>query len=253
MCGRFAVDSEVNDLIEEFVAQGGDVHDWRPSYNIRPTDPIPVVIESVRRNGDAAGELQRRLELARWSLTPSWSKDLKMKGPTFNARSETAATTSMFRASVEGKRALIPVTGYYEWHTDATGPGKPRKTPYFIHDPSGDDFAFAGLYSWWRDRSRPDDDPERWVLTATILTMDAVPHLRAIHDRNPVPLPRELWQHWLDPSLIGDEQLVREAVAAGTELAERLEFYEVAPVTGEGPETMRPLHPGAEASSGQGG
>ena len=231
MCGRFAVDSEVNELISDFVAQGGDIHDWRPSYNLAPTDRVPVVIESVK-----TGPLQRRLELARWSLTPSWSKTLQMKGPTFNARSETAATTSMFKASVAGKRALIPVTGYYEWHTE----GK-VKTPYFIHDASGAGFAFAGLYSWWKDATKADDDPSRWVLTATILTMDSVPHLAAIHGRNPVPLPRDFWAEWLDPSLVGDQELVDAAVAAGIPVAESLDAFEVGPVRGDGPELMRPI------------
>jgi putative SOS response-associated peptidase YedK len=230
MCGRFAVDSEVNELIEDFVATGGNVQDWRPNYNIRPTDPIPVVIESVK-----TGELERRLELARWSLTPGWSKQLKMKGPTFNARAETAAEKSMFSASVASKRALIPTSGYYEWHTE----GK-RKTPYFIHDPNGD-MAFAGLYSWWRDHSKADDDESRWVLTATILTMDAVPHLAQIHNRNPVPLPRDMWQEWLDPSLVGDQTLLDAVVAAAVPVAESLDFYEVGPVTGEGPELLRPV------------
>lgn len=229
MCGRFAVDSEVNELISDFVATGGDIHDWRPSYNLSPTDRVPVILESVK-----TGELVRRLELARWSLTPSWSKELTMKGPTFNARSETAATTSMFKASVASKRALIPATGYYEWHTE----GK-HKTPYFIHDPVGE-LAFAGLYSWWRDHSKADDDPDRWVLTATILTMDAVPHLAPIHDRNPVVLPSSFWQQWLDPSLVGDQELVDEARAAAVSVAESLEFHEVGPVKGDGPELMQP-------------
>jgi putative SOS response-associated peptidase YedK len=235
MCGRFAVDSEVNELISDFVAQGGDVHDWRPSYNLSPTDRIPVVIESVRSVDGLPGALERRLELARWSLTPSWSKDLAMKGPTFNARSETAATTRMFSAAVASKRALIPASGYYEWHTE----GK-KKTPYYIHDPQGQ-LAFAGLYSWWRNRAKAEDDPTRWVLTATILTMDSVPHLAPIHARNPLPLPRDFWQQWLDPSLVGDQHLVDAAVAAGAPVAESLEFYEVAPVRGDGPELTWPL------------
>jgi putative SOS response-associated peptidase YedK len=232
MCGRFAVDSEVNDLIEEFVAVGGNIQDWRPGYNIRPTDPVPVIIESQK-----TGELVRRLELARWSLVPGWSKELKLKVPTFNARAETAAEKSMFKASVASKRALIPATGYYEWHTE----GK-TKTPYFIRPTEGQ-MAFAGLYSWWKDASLAPDDPNRWVLTATILTMDAVPHLAPIHDRNPVPLAPEFWSDWLNPEIVGDQAFVEAAVAASVPVAESLEYYEVGPVTGDGPELTLPLAP----------
>jgi putative SOS response-associated peptidase YedK len=225
MCGRFAIDNEVNELIEEFVATGGDVQQWRPSWNIRPTDPVPVVIESVK-----TGELVRRIELARWSLVPSWSKELKLKYPTFNARYEDVATKSAFKSSVINKRALIPASGYYEWKTE----GK-TKTPFYIRPATGR-MVFAGLYSWWKDTAKADDDPARWVLTTTILTMPTVAPLADIHDRNPVPLAPEFWRDWLDPSLAGDQSFVDAAVAASVPVAEALELEEVKAVTDEEPE-----------------
>jgi putative SOS response-associated peptidase YedK len=231
MCGRFAVDKEVNELIEEFVAAGGDVQDWRPGWNIKPTDRIPVVFES-----DKEGSIERRLELARWSLVPPWSKELKLKFPTFNARSETAAEKPMFKNSVTSKRALIPATGYYEWKTE----GK-VKTPYFIAPPSGM-LAFAGLYSWWKNPAAAQDDANKWVLTATIMTMPTVESLADIHDRNPVPLPRDFWDDWLSPSLDGDQGFVDAAVAASVPVAEALTFHEVAPVKGDGPELIAPVN-----------
>ena len=227
MCGRFAVDKETNDLIEEFMAAGGNVQDWRASYNIKPTDQIPIVIE---REKD--GRVERTLELARWSLVPAWSKELTLKFPTFNARSETAAEKPTFKNAVKSKRALIPATGYYEWHTE----GK-VKTPYFIGPASGL-LAFAGLYSWWKNPAVAEDDPAKWVLTATIMTMPTVPSLAPIHDRNPMPLPRDLWNDWLSPELDGDQGFVDAAVAASVPVAEALTYHEVGPVKGDGPQLM---------------
>ena len=207
------------------------------SWNIRPTDPIAVVLDSVRKDGattepSGAGTRVRRLESARWSLTPSFAKTLAMRGPTFNARSETAATKSMFANAVKSKRAIIPASGYYEWKTE----GK-TKTPFYIHPAPGDagegTIAFAGLYSWWRDVAKADDDPERWVLTATILTMDATGPLRDIHDRTPVTLPSSWWNDWLDPAIEGDQSLVDAAVSASVAEAEQLRLHEVAPVRGD--------------------
>jgi len=235
MCGRFAVDKDTNELIEEFVAAGGDVHDWAPSFNLAPTQQVPVVIESVK-----TGELVRRLETARWSLVPGWSKTLTTKFPTFNARSETAASKSMFSASVKSKRALIPASGYYEWHTD---PVTKKKTPFYIHPENDETLAFAGLYSWWKDHSLAEDDPASWHLTTTILTSDAVDDLLDIHDRNPVPLPPEWWGRWLDPATVGDQDFVDAAVEAALPVAAGLEIREVAPLPyqGEGPELIRPV------------
>jgi len=228
MCGRFAMDKSTDDLIEEFVAVGGDFRDWRPGWNIRPTDPVAVVLESMKDGH----EPMRRLELARWSLTPAWSKTLKMKVPTFNARSEGITEKASYRASIRSKRALIPAAGYYEWQTE---PGTKKKKPFYLRGPEGEMMAFAGIYSWWKDHSLPDDDPRVWTLTTTILTADSVHTLDHIHDRNPVPLPRAFWNDWLDPRIEGTQDFVDAAVAAAVPVAESLEIMELNAVTDDEP------------------
>ena len=87
------------------VVGGGPTANW----NIAPTHTVPVVREFV----DDDGEVQRSLELARWGLYPAWAKD---KGPRpINARLETIATNGMFRGPFSSGRAIVPMTGYYEW------------------------------------------------------------------------------------------------------------------------------------------
>jgi putative SOS response-associated peptidase YedK len=216
------MNKETNELIEEFVAQGGDFRDWKPGYNFAPTETIPVLIHSAKGDGDTV----RRLEPARWSLVPSWSKELKLKFPTFNARSEDIATKATWKGPLKAHRALIPATGYYEWQTFADG----KKTPHFIHNPDGQPLALAGLYSWWPNHALSEDDPNYWTLTASILTSDAVDELLHIHDRNPVPLPDAWWDRWLDPEVEGTQELVDEAVQAALPIASNLEVYEVAPI-----------------------
>ena len=60
---------------------------------------------------------------------------------------------------------------------------------------------------------------------------------------SPVPLPREMWKEWLDPSIVGDQRLVDAAVSAALPVAASLEIREVAPLPfeGEGPELIRPV------------
>jgi putative SOS response-associated peptidase YedK len=62
------MNKEINDLITDFVAEGGDFRNWRPSYNVAPTQTIPVIIQSAK----GGNEVTRRLGPARWSLVPSW-------------------------------------------------------------------------------------------------------------------------------------------------------------------------------------
>ncbi|GAB3387342.1 SOS response-associated peptidase [Humibacter soli] len=234
MCGRFAMDDTVDALIEEFVlATGKGPQEWTPSWNIAPTDDIPVLFASKRESG-----VENRFEVGHWSLVPSFSKTLKTTYPTFNARTEGITEKASWRKPIRSQRAIIPALGYYEWQGE-----KGHKTPYFIRDPHDDVLGLAGMYSWWRDPTKADDDPDKWRLTATILTSDAVETLADIHDRNPVILPRELWQHWIDPTVVGDQALVDEAVRAGVAQASTLEYYEVGPVRDNGPELIEPVGP----------
>lgn len=221
MCGRFVVSRSIADLAAAVGALEGDFAGWRPSYNIPPTSTIPVLVEAKLPDSEAYG---RRLEPARWGLIPSWSRELKLKFPTFNARSEGLAEKNTWRSPLKSHRAIVPMDGWYEW----TGE-KGSKVPHFIHHPDGQMLGAAGLYSWWLDRSKPEDDENRWMLTATILTSEAVDELVGIHDRSPVPLPPELWDWWLDPSLVGDQAMVDEAVRAALPLAEQLDVYSVRP------------------------
>jgi putative SOS response-associated peptidase YedK len=239
MCGRFAMDDTVNELVTDFVEKTGRMpQDWRPgwapSWNISPTESIPVLFES----GRTGEEPRMRFEPAYWSLVPSWSKTLKVKYPTFNARAEGITEKPAWRGPIRSHRAIVLANGYYEWQGE-----KGHKTPYFIRHPDAHVIGFAGLYSWWADPAKAKDDESRWVLTATIITSDAVQTLADIHDRNPVILPEDMWEHWIDPSVAGDQRLVDEAVRAGVAAAGELVFDQVAPIPSgaDGPELVVPV------------
>ncbi len=230
------MDDRVNAEITEFVTRTGRrpdewAPDWEPSFNIAPTEDIPILLDSAK-----TGEL--RFERARWSLVPAWSPTLKLKYPTSNARAEGMVTKSTWRKPLQTHRAIVLARGFYEW----TGE-KGAKTPWFMSDPDGALLGFAGLYSWWPDPAKNADDPDRWTLTATIITSDAVHTLADIHDRNPVILPEDLWLHWIDPTITGDQDLVDEAVRAGVAQAEQLRIDQVRPFTAEddGPHLIAPV------------
>lgn len=239
MCGRFSMNSEVNDSITDWVRAGYGMEDWRPqrlwdpNWNIKPTQGVPFLFESAKGGADIAP----RFETAYWSLVPSWAKTLKLKFPTFNARTEGITEKATWKGPVKTHRGLVLANGYYEWQTGADG----KKRSFFIRNPERSVIGFAGLYSWWADPAKPADDDSRWTLTATILTSDAVQTLADIHDRNPVILPGHMWRHWIDAAVTGDQALVDEAVAAGVAEASALVAHEVAPLRGNGPELTEPV------------
>jgi putative SOS response-associated peptidase YedK len=181
MCGRYATTRSDADLTLLFEAE--DVTDgFDPSWNVAPTDPVPV----VRVSGRAGG---RVLDRAKWGLIPSWADDPKAGSRMINARAETVATSPAFKASFAKRRCLVPADGWFEWVRDGQ-----RKQPYFMTPEDGSVLAFAGLWSRWRGE----------VLTSTILTTEAIGGLSGVHHRMPLILPRERWAEWLEgdaPSL----------------------------------------------------
>ena len=176
MCGRYTVTASAREIAETFGAQVDADLEVRPRYNLAPTQMAPVVLVK----DDA-----RRLELRRWGLIPFWAKDPKIGNRMINARSETAATASAFRAAFRSRRCLVPASGFYEW-----APGKPKR-PHYVHARDGGLLAFAGLHETWRPEGA---EP---VATFTILTTDANGLMRRLHDRMPVILPRDAWAEWL--------------------------------------------------------
>jgi putative SOS response-associated peptidase YedK len=123
-----------------------------------------------------------------------------------NARVETLAQKPAWRAAFGKRRAIIPASGYYEW-SPREHDAKIRKQPYYLHAPDDGPLAFAGLYEFWRDHSKTDDDPDRWLLSTTIITADATGPSGEIHDRTPLILPEDRISAWLDPARTEPEHI----------------------------------------------
>jgi putative SOS response-associated peptidase YedK len=195
----------------------------RPDYNVAPTKPVYAVVtrrpEDARKEHGAGpdgaehqpGEHQaaepeaaeregvRELRVVRWGLVPFWAKDISIGSRLINARAETVATKPAFRRAFARHRCLLPADGFYEWEKSGD-PKSPRKQPYYIRREDGGVLAFAGLYELWRDKDRPDDDPDSWLWTATIITTRAEDEVGRIHDRMPMVIEPARWADWLDPA-----------------------------------------------------
>lgn len=195
MCGRYVNVASNDDLTEEFDVEEVIGDDPGPSWNVAPTDAVRVVVERAPRQADEQTPAVRQLRTVRWGLVPNWSRDSRGGAKMINARIETVTSKPAFKTAAARRRCLVPALGYYEWQDTDDG-----KVPYFLHDPDGRLLAMAGLYELWRDPALADDDPKRWLWTCTIITQQAPDLLGQIHDRNPVVIPHELRDQWLDCS-----------------------------------------------------
>ena len=192
MCGRFA-SYLPPDAIHALFGTAGAVPNLAPSWNVAPTQDAAVI-----RLHPQTG--QRRLDLLRWGLLPSWTKDLKQARKPINARSETAAGSSMFRDALASRRCLVPADAFYEWKAMPDG-----KQPYAIARTDAAPLAFAGVWERWRDAAG------EVVRTFAILTTSANATMRQLHERMPVILEAADWPAWLG-EVEGDPQaLLRPA------------------------------------------
>jgi putative SOS response-associated peptidase YedK len=258
MCGRYASSRRPEDLVEEFEIDKVEVKETlQPDYNVAPTKQVYAVLERAARpdDEDPHEPAQRQLRTLRWGLVPFWAKDPAIGSRMINARMETVHEKPAYRRAFSSRRCLLPADGYFEWYPteQRTKAGKPVKQPFFIHPADGGVLAMAGLYEIWRDPTRDEDDPQRFLWTCTVLTTRAEDSVGHIHDRMPLLVEPDRYAAWLDPSHADVEDLTRLLVPAAPG---RLEAYPVSTrvnnVRNNGPELLDalPADPTEHATAG---
>lgn len=243
MCGRFVVAKTSGQIATIFEAD--EVIDELPiSYNVAPTNRVGIIVDRAfekDEDGAPVGEISRELHAARWGLVPRWSKNPTDGAPLINARMETVLEKPSFKDSVIRRRCLVPASGYYEWVVDADG----KKQPYYVNAGTDGVFGFAGIFEWWADPTKAAGDPNRWLLSTTILTKPSAPELAHIHERNPVFLSGHTMDVWLDSSVEGDRDLLA-AIAHDSDLVAGDALFhkvgsDVGKVSSSGPELIRAI------------
>jgi putative SOS response-associated peptidase YedK len=202
MCGRYASFLPPEALARLFGTKN-PLPNLRATWNMAPTMSAPV----VRRHPETG---DRHLDALTWGFVPAFTKTLKEARKPINARSETAATSGMFRAAFAKRRCIVPASAFYEWRAVSgderrADPGDERravsgderradpggKTPFAIARADGEPMAFAGIWEGWRS-------PEGDILRSfAILTTTVNQQMSALHARMPVILQPDDWAAWL--------------------------------------------------------
>jgi len=219
MCGRYASFLSPKFLAQLFAARN-PLPNLEPTWNLAPTRDAPVV--RLSKDGE------RRLDALKWGLIPYFTKDLKKARKPINARSETVATSGMFKDAFARRRCLVPAPVYYEWRDDPEG-----KVPFAVARVDGDPVVFAGIWEHWKS---PDGETLRTFAT---ITTDANQLVGQIQDRMPVIIEPENWPLWLG-EVDGDPVTLLRPAAVGV-----LRFWpvdkKVGNVRNDGPELIEPL------------
>ncbi|MBR0410450.1 MAG: SOS response-associated peptidase [Eubacterium sp.] len=156
---------------------------FKSEGEIRPTDMVPVIAP------DRSGK--------RKTFPMVWGFSVPgIRQPLVNARVESAKDKTSFRESWTRRRCVVPASYYYEWSHIQAG-GKIRTGDKYTIQPADDNTTwFAGLY-----RIEEGYTGFRYPVF-TILTREACPDLKRIHDRMPVMISSRDIDAWICPERI---------------------------------------------------
>ncbi len=180
MCGRFASQLPA-ELVARLFRTSNPLPNLAPNWNTAPSQSALV----VRRNPETG---ERHLDALKWGLLPYWTKEPAKARKPINARSETAATSGMFRAALKSRRAIVPCDAFYEWRTMPGG----IKEPFAIGRQDRSPVAFAGIWEGFKDQQG------EVTRSFAIMTTRANATMAFLHDRMPVILEPDDWATWLD-------------------------------------------------------
>jgi putative SOS response-associated peptidase YedK len=176
MCGRYSLSKSKIELEERFQAEM--LPDFKPRYNIAPTQLVPVI----------TSQSPKGFSFFYWGITPDFGKNKPVAQKLINARAESVNDKVSFKSSFEKRRCLIPADGFYEWKKL----GKKTKIPYRFSLREDELFAFAGI---WEEYETVSGEIQHTFL---ILTTSHNEIVSEIHDRMPVILNRQMEKKWLD-------------------------------------------------------
>ncbi|KMS58874.1 SOS response-associated peptidase family protein [Sphingobium cupriresistens] len=183
MCNDYRLLIDIASIVEDF--EGLKIKIKMPEgapnvparEDIKMTDMGPIV-RSVGAQR-SVGELVNR----RWSWPGRNGK------PVYNFRTEGREFTS--------QRCLIIADGFYEFTDPAVPRPKDKRLDKWLFTMTDHDwFCIAGI---WRESPTGE--------AFTMLTMDAGPDVAPYHHRQIIPLARDQWADWLDPSVPAGEVL----------------------------------------------
>lgn len=195
MPGRYFLETPLVDVADDLSAVL-EVADPGPRLDAAPGEEVAVLVGPPRR-----------LIGARWGMVMSGRVNARgrpVMETIVNARSETVFEKSAFDGVA---RAVLPVSGWYEW-TGTRG----RKTRWRIHDPKQPVLLFAAIYDVWNGPGG--------IAVAQTATVTCAPNkdLEEIHHRMPVLLSPDDVDLWLGGEVAECQVLAKPAAEGRLEI-----------------------------------
>lgn len=201
MSSRFSLISRPEDIKSLFNLE--QILDWKPRYNIAPTQSIPAIIRTLENK-------KREMKWLRWGFVASWVQGARLL---VNVQNEEINEKPILLESFENWRCVIPVDGFYEWRHEAK-----ETRPYYFRMKNKQPFALAGLWA-------PQHGSVQSVDSCVILTCGPNEAVRVIHETMPVILDPSDFGVWLDSDDVRDFDKIKNLFKPFP--TEKMEAFEV--------------------------
>ena len=147
---------------------------------IVPHRPAPVIVV----DGDKV-----IVKPMRFSLIPRWSKEVKPKFATHNARIESVVDKPTWRDAFQKRHCIVPLTHFLEPIYEGDNAG----FMVAFHRPKGEWLNAAGIWEEWASKETGEV-----VESFSIITTDPPPYIAEVgHDRCPIFLDDTTASEWL--------------------------------------------------------
>ena len=172
MCGRYAVKKSTLLIANNLVKKNINVDLEQNNFNCSPGGKYPVIKSAT--NG-------KYFEMTTWGIKPSLAKeDFRSL---HNARLEGIDQKVSFKKLIVNSRAIVPVTGYYEWKKTES-----KKIPFYFTRQDDKEIFLACIH-----------DNGQFA----IITREATQNNSEIHHRQPVILNHADVNRYLNIELQG--------------------------------------------------
>jgi len=196
MCYHTSLTQQENQITAVFDAVYNEPNSYEPYYHFNGWENKYLSI--IKQDNESI------IDLATWGVLPtnfdlSKRTQFLAKTKTLNATKERLFDSNLYSQFIQYQKCIIISDGFFEPHTvSATN----EKIPYYFKEKNNNLFAFAGIYSVI------DDDISSPIYSASIITIEANPFFKEIHNkpnklgsyRMPLILdPTDYWD-WLHTS-----------------------------------------------------
>lgn len=194
-------------------------------YNVSPTAAVWGVLVS---------RTATTLEPMQWGFVPPWAKEGQFKQPLFNARSETIWEKPSFKNLIRRYRGIVPVNGFYEWQRPGkTSGGKSTdktKVANYITVKNKPAMGLAAII-----QSHADGYSQ-----CCLITTEANTQMQDVHNRQPVIVPPEAMEDWLNDDNPDNVNRCMQPLESGAFEIRKISDY-VNNARNEGPECLADL------------